>query len=747
MESAIRWSATSSEDNERFLQVDVVSKVFRLCRVTNCNESVIQYETIATHRKIPSFRAFDWSTTNEAIAAVGQSSGEVTVLRIDDGSQDTISLPVRISRSCNAVAFNTEALLAAGLDKVRTDYCLNIYDLAQRIPLAGTRGFGGQVGGTEPLYKLAGSEPITSIKFFHDKPQSLVAGVKGQYIRIYDLRQQSQMNGALQFATRCVNNIAIDPLDENYFASCVHTGDPTVCVWDRRYGATSAVTTPLSGAHNMRTEKQAESSLQFTKGVIDTPGTIWSVRFSKTQRGCLGVLSSTGHLKMFEIGKEAEWSAMRYSARDDHEEASIKGAPEALYLDQVNDIERAYFVKDFGRDEKQRIVTFDFMTNFSVHQQPGLIVMTSDGAVKKVTATPMPRPYDISATGQYLASSNRGALKSFNAADNIEGAETRIEWRLGATDHAALKKLHVSKNDFAGAGVGSEKMPINDILTMTSIQRLRCKAGYAFSPLLNKQITKSQKWLSAMWSWLDRANRIAGYGQMVYEGVDLSFIGVHSIWEDDLGISAQSIRFPPSSLLKTSAAIAGLTRQLEIPGGRMCETEYEYHRRLALHTLNLTGSIEDLRSRVRGLAEEGENTKAAAMAIFANETKLAFQALRSGGATAAHKMLALAISGAAHRCNRSSSEEESVADDDWSNTISGISDELEDPYARAILALVRTDDFEKVTEVQELPLKYRLGVALRWFKRQKSDISHIQIDQEGGSGRRYRGRDVDGYRD
>lgn len=43
-------------------------------------------------------------------------------------------------------------------------------------------------GGVEPVKKLAASEPITSIKFFRDQPDTLVAGVKGQFVRVYDLR-------------------------------------------------------------------------------------------------------------------------------------------------------------------------------------------------------------------------------------------------------------------------------------------------------------------------------------------------------------------------------------------------------------------------------------------------------------------------------------------------------------------------------------------------------------------------------
>ena len=186
METAIRWSPWSTLADQRFLYVDVAGKSFRLCQVTgHVDQRKLLYRTLATHTKVPVFRAFDWSPADEALIAVGQSSGEATLLRMHGDSQESFSFPVRNQRYCNAVAFSSHGLLAAGLDRVRNDFCLNIWDINQRIMLGTSRGF------TEPLRKLANSEPITSIKFFREQPATLVTGVKGQFVRIYDLRGTS----------------------------------------------------------------------------------------------------------------------------------------------------------------------------------------------------------------------------------------------------------------------------------------------------------------------------------------------------------------------------------------------------------------------------------------------------------------------------------------------------------------------------------------------------------------------------
>lgn len=191
MDSAIRWSPSSTPRGEqRFLNVDVGDRHFRLCRVTAFDGRRLDYEVLSTHDKVPGFRAFDWSPFDESLVAVGQSSGEVTLLRLGESAanQTSWSFPIRNQRYCNAVAFSAHGLLAGGLDKVRNDVCLNVWDVNHRIMASSSKGFLAEDRhAVEPLRKLS-SDPITSIKFFRDQPDTLVAGVKGQFIKLFDLR-------------------------------------------------------------------------------------------------------------------------------------------------------------------------------------------------------------------------------------------------------------------------------------------------------------------------------------------------------------------------------------------------------------------------------------------------------------------------------------------------------------------------------------------------------------------------------
>ena len=178
MEAAIRWSPHSTEGSPRFVVVDVASNRLRLCEVDNFDQKDLRFRDIACREKLPNFTAFDWSKSQESVAAIGLSSGEAAVLRLDDESDTPHVFSIKHSRKCNTIAFSTQNLLATGLDRVRNDFSLNVYNLNSE----------PRWSSKEPLRKLSSSEAITSIKFFSEQPETLLAGVSRQCIRLYDLR-------------------------------------------------------------------------------------------------------------------------------------------------------------------------------------------------------------------------------------------------------------------------------------------------------------------------------------------------------------------------------------------------------------------------------------------------------------------------------------------------------------------------------------------------------------------------------
>ncbi|KAJ5095801.1 hypothetical protein NUU61_005157 [Penicillium alfredii] len=721
MESAVRWSPTSSATEQRFLSVDVTGKSFHLCKVAGFDGKALRHEVLTTLTDVPLFRAFDWSTSNENLIAVGQSSGEATVLRLDANAKESLSFPVRNQRYCNAVAFSTHGLVASGLDRVRNDFCLNIWDVNQRLSPAG-----GYIGFTEPLRKLASSEPITSIKFFRDHPDTLVTGVKGQFVRIYDLRE-GPGNPSLQFPTRCVHNLAIDWLDENYIASCFPSNESTICVWDRRVGSRLASPSIGSSAGNPESA-QAATALQF-KNVFNPKASIWSLRFSKTNRGYLGALSSTGHFKTYDIAKDYLSEEYRASIDDTLGQGSFRNYPEPVYTKHVRDVCAPFDHPARGCTEKERIVTFDFL-NFNISSQPSAIALDGNGQARIVNTRPPCAPVDLSSQGVLACgvSSNDSDIRAIHPlSEHISPISELVE-------NIRTRVLSSSKDPEAGANsqlpasrvLGSEPVPsrenreramslgslgtsltAKEALTLSTLSRFRCKEGYLFDEARNQQILADDQALQDCWSWVQRARADSSGMTMVVNGLDMNYLGVRNVWNNDLGHGFEKRRISskaddPKSVAE---AVIYLAEQLNLPEIKGCETAYPEHRRLCLRLCGAAQTHRELEELVKNLSAENQHTKAAALAIFQDEPKLAYLGLRSNESTQAHKLLSMAIAGAAKGDNGT----------DWEETCAEIAKELTDPYARAILALVSKGDWNAVIKETTLPLRYRVEVALRWL--------------------------------
>ncbi|SLM35570.1 WD40/YVTN repeat-like-containing domain [Lasallia pustulata] len=728
METAIRWSPSSSLSEQRFLIADVVGRTFKLCKVNSYDGGNLQYQKVATHNKVPHFRAFDWSPFDESLLAVGQWTGEATILRIDESSQDTLSLPIKHQRLCNAVAFSTNGLLATGLERVRNDFCLNVFDINQRLGTNSTKAFGSGRQPVEPMRKLASSEVITSIKFFTDQPDALVTGVKGSCLRIYDVRETTG-SPSLQFQTRCVHNLAIDPLDENYFASASPQGEATVNVWDRRSGSRLTAASLGSGA---KSDVQDGSVLEL-KDVVDSTGSIiWSLRYSKSRRGCLGILASTGQYKVFDVAKQ-------YVSGEEHakkERGEVGSEQDQVYVKSIQHVAYPYYDHRYGSEENRRIVSFDFTNLAGAKGTPCAIILRGDKAVGICELRGHPPPLAVSSRSSLVVGETRAsnrfekqtgeddvvskAFRVITPKENGDIGEARdpVCTETAADDSIELHAFYSGTRDVAGVPPGESymssrkaheklydldpagsRLSMDDALAFSTIPRRRCADGYLFDCDKNARIVGHDRWLKDMWTWIGHNGMVAGM-------LDLAYVGVYGIWYEDLG-SGQVARQRTHVGMDVNVAstIKELCKQLQLPEFEGVDTDFPELRQLCLYTCGLGMPYSELEATVKDLVSHGHHTKAAALAIIHDKIKLAFQALRNGNATPAHRLLSLGLAGFV----------KGETDDTWDETVKDIAKELHDPYARAILALVGDGDWHDVLGEASLPLRDRVGVALMYL--------------------------------
>jgi hypothetical protein len=189
-EGFVRWSPNPSRDE--FLTINFNHRIVQIYEPTgHAKQELFDYQKVSKFNDFPQFSAYDWSPKVPGLVALGTSRGDVHLLRVDDDSNQQVTLPLKLQRLCQSVAFNTTGLLAVGLDRVRNDSCLQIWDINQQLAGWDSKQPGWNVTGvaSEPR-KLEASLSITSVRFFEDQPQTLVIGVKNQSVKIHDLRGQ-----------------------------------------------------------------------------------------------------------------------------------------------------------------------------------------------------------------------------------------------------------------------------------------------------------------------------------------------------------------------------------------------------------------------------------------------------------------------------------------------------------------------------------------------------------------------------
>ncbi|ERS97200.1 hypothetical protein HMPREF1624_06531 [Sporothrix schenckii ATCC 58251] len=381
----VRWSPNASIDS--FLHVNLHHRVVQLYKPTGyAKTGLFEYQNVSRHEDFPTLTSFDWSPTVSGVVAIGTPTGVVNLLKIDDDSNAYVELNLKMSRTCQAVAFSTSNLLAVGLDRVRSDRSLYIWDVnrlsssarpvdAASIGSGATASAGGFPKDMEPFGEpievREASVSVSSVRFFEDNPSTLVVGIKGQGLRIHDLRDPGLH--PLQFQTRCTNNLAIDYADPNYVASSA-LDHPGIMVWDKRATSRSMASPlyldavdvdelPWGGALRLdrAVTPESEQAINESKASV-----IRALRYCRDHRGMLGVLSGSGQLKVYET--KHEYCPPELIA--DH-------SPELLEVRRSNEMDNQY---SDPRHKNERIVSFDWVTIGSPALRPRVLVLRANGS-------------------------------------------------------------------------------------------------------------------------------------------------------------------------------------------------------------------------------------------------------------------------------------------------------------------------------------------------------------------------------
>ena len=487
------------------------------------------------------------------------------------------------------------------------------------------------------------------------------------------------------------------------------------------------------------------SVLEFCPAVENKlPSTVWSLRYSSSRRGCFSILSSTGEIKVVELAQNIPRtdSGGGITARESTPRSS------EFYTRKSHNL-RHPWQPEHGPEDTTRTISTDFVGNKSA-VKPCLLALRLDHEVE-VLSLPEPPPCiiftpfdEVAICGSRRFDILRSSPKSQSASEALR--QIQLSSILGEkypqspinsetdADNNQISKVDLeaafrslSVNDMGAPLQASRKLHealltirptltrsnYNAFLRLLDIQRQRCQEGYLFNCRKNKYIVGNDPWLVDLWDLVERLDEKSKASGMMFEGLDLSYLGVFSIWCRTTNIGSMQNRTcrgktHPSSLTTTIAA--GICQKQSYPKFEGVSTNFPYHRQLCLAVCGWVVSEKELERQSFNLIENGEGYKAIVLSVFKGNRTLALRLLKR---CLHEKKLENIGLGAVIACETVNPKQQGLYT--W------MAEETNDPYLKALLAYFVSGDWMTVLDMKQLALGDRVGIALKHLEDERLD--------------------------
>lgn len=290
------------------------------------------------------------------------------------------------------------------------------------------------------------------------------------------------------------------------------------------------------------------------KNALAPKSSIWSLRFSKTKRGCLGVLSSSGHFKTYDIAKEYLSEEYRSSVDETLGEGSFEKYPEPIYTKYVRDIRSPFNHPSRGFKESDRVVSFDFL-NFSASNESAAIILSGSGEVGITTLKPPASPVGVSSQGvlvcggpysdvQFKTKEPTNRKTASEVVENVRNPQSSngqvngFESPIPREGRKQPLSSRENREKLLSLGTRSTSLLVEEALALLTVNRLRCQEGYLFDEARNRRIVADDPYLQDFWAWIERARSDSSGPSFIANGLDLNYLGVYDVWNSDFGKTA-----------------------------------------------------------------------------------------------------------------------------------------------------------------------------------------------------------------
>ncbi|CCH45343.1 WD repeat-containing protein [Wickerhamomyces ciferrii] len=625
---------------------------------------------VLTRKGFDGLRCSDYSPVNVGVVATGQNDGTVKVF--DILSQNSASITIQQKSACNTLSFNSQGLIAAGFEKPKQENALHLYNINHYSSTSNQEI-------SYPTLSYVNNESITST-IFYNETNLLVGGTKT--LRDIDIRVSSPI---FQMSSKATNGITQDPYNHYLFSAFAEDG--TLAIYDRRKLGNNST----------------EPALIFNKLLGDTTrrNNNSCFRYSTSRRGEFATSHAGELIRRWQTGTAP---STKY---------------DSVFVASVQDVKTKY----------DRVISFDYSHDDNSNSI-SLVCMRQSGSVFKMPVVESQKSVKFNSFNDLLFSGSDGTfLEDVDVGGVITDME-KIKLTKPSNIAEESENDQVSTTDDYENGISNEDeeddddegndVEMNQFFTPQEVlendisvrMRRRAFLGYGVDCLKNIEIIQNLKtidntlYLRSTWKWLDITKTSAQTGLMTSGDLDLSYEGILGIWKGIEGIQKQN-RYS-DAVLKEDVLKQRITQILANRGSKtlpIVKSTKEPQRRLCLIVAGWYFSPDELEQIFARLSKAGQYSKAAAWAVFTGDVSKAVTILASSK-SGKLKLIATAISGYLV-------QQKSTKNTLWKDQCRNMASELDDPYLRAIFAYIADNDWWDVLDESLLPLRERLGVALR----------------------------------
>ncbi|KAG8255982.1 hypothetical protein J6590_079341, partial [Homalodisca vitripennis] len=225
----------SAREREGIILITVICKAINKSYIMSVDitESTVAHllAIIANHHYVKCVDIYPQPGA-DVLLAVGQANGKVVLTCFGPSMYDGLGLAglelaPKHARQCNTVAWNPShtSMVAAGLDKYRTDHSVLLWDV-QKCLARPTHSGDAYV---RPVAELGLSDTAHSLAWLLHQPRTLVVGMNNKHLKLVDLRDPAK--AANSAPTKAVYGVCIPPHNDHQLASYYEN---QIAIWDLR---------------------------------------------------------------------------------------------------------------------------------------------------------------------------------------------------------------------------------------------------------------------------------------------------------------------------------------------------------------------------------------------------------------------------------------------------------------------------------------------------------------------------------